>query len=81
MVTLGQVTARNALGRQLVQEFRPGDGANPHIGLIDALEKVEEARVETLCVGEDVVKKARRSFEKMIRVLSVALDYHHRFLS
>ncbi|KAK8108460.1 GTP cyclohydrolase 1 type 2/Nif3 [Apiospora sp. TS-2023a] len=39
-------------------QFRPGDAANPHIGAVGQLEEVEEARVETLCVGEDTVKKA-----------------------
>ena len=39
-------------------QFRPGDTANPNIGSVGALEEVKEARVETLCVGEDVAKKA-----------------------
>ncbi|EEQ33534.1 hypothetical protein McanMca71_004689 [Microsporum canis] len=39
-------------------QFRPGKSANPHIGSVGALEEVQEARVETLCVGEDVVRKA-----------------------
>lgn len=39
-------------------QFRPGDMANPNIGSVGALEEVKEARVETLCVGEDVAKKA-----------------------
>ncbi|KAL8722403.1 MAG: hypothetical protein Q9181_007497, partial [Wetmoreana brouardii] len=39
-------------------QFRPGDAANPNIGSKDALEEVKEARVETLCMGEDVAKKA-----------------------
>src|SRR5271170_3428984 len=39
-------------------QFRPGDTANPHVGSVGALEQVQEARVETLCVGEDVVRKA-----------------------
>jgi hypothetical protein len=39
-------------------QFRPGDTANPHIGSMGVLEKVEEARVETLCLGEDVARKA-----------------------
>ena len=39
-------------------QFRPGDTANPHIGKVGALEEVEEARVETLCHGEEVAKKA-----------------------
>jgi hypothetical protein len=39
-------------------QFRPGDAAHPHIGTVGKLEEVEEARVETLCIGEDVVKAA-----------------------
>ncbi|KAL7626909.1 hypothetical protein AAE478_003683 [Parahypoxylon ruwenzoriense] len=39
-------------------QFRPGDAANPHIGTPGALEETPEVRVETLCVGEDVVKGA-----------------------
>lgn len=39
-------------------QFRPGDKANPHIGKPGNLEYVESAKVETLCVGEDVVRKA-----------------------
>ncbi|KAI8958956.1 GTP cyclohydrolase 1 type 2/Nif3 [Daldinia sp. FL1419] len=37
-------------------QFRPGGAANPHIGTVGTLEEVPEVRVETLCVGEDVVK-------------------------
>jgi hypothetical protein len=47
-----------------IGQFRPGDAANPHIGTVGALEKVEEARVETLCVGEDVVKKAVKALKR-----------------
>ena len=39
-------------------QFRPGDAANPHIGSVCILEEVQEARVETLCLGEDVARKA-----------------------
>lgn len=39
-------------------QFRPGDKANPHIGKPGDLEHVESAKVETLCVGEEVVRKA-----------------------
>ncbi|KAI0136483.1 GTP cyclohydrolase 1 type 2/Nif3 [Xylariales sp. AK1849] len=39
-------------------QFRPGDTANPHIGKVGEVEQVEEARVETVCLGEDVIKKA-----------------------
>ncbi|CRK12245.1 hypothetical protein BN1723_004865 [Verticillium longisporum] len=39
-------------------QFRPGDGAKPAIGKPGELEELHEARAETLCVGEDVVRKA-----------------------
>jgi hypothetical protein len=39
-------------------QFRPGDTANPHIGSVGVLEKVKEVRVETLCLSEDVARKA-----------------------
>lgn len=39
-------------------QFRPGETANPNIGSRGKVEEVEEARVETLCVGEDVASKA-----------------------
>ena len=45
-------------------QFRPGDTANPNIGSVGALEEVKEARVETLCVGEDVAKKAVDALKK-----------------
>lgn len=47
-------------------QFRPGDKANPHIGEAGALEKVEEARVETLCVGEKCAKKAVEALKKLV---------------
>jgi hypothetical protein len=37
-------------------QFRPVDDANPSIGTVGELEKVEEARVEILCVGEGVIR-------------------------
>lgn len=39
-------------------QFRPGDAATPNIGKVGELEEVQEARVETFCLGEDVVRKA-----------------------
>ena len=39
-------------------QFRPGDTANPHIGSVGVLEEVPEVRAETLCIGEDVARKA-----------------------
>ncbi|KAH8761005.1 GTP cyclohydrolase 1 type 2/Nif3 [Diaporthe sp. PMI_573] len=45
-------------------QFRPGDTANPHIGEVGALEKVEEARVETICVGEECARSAVEALKK-----------------
>ncbi|ODA78659.1 hypothetical protein RJ55_06041 [Drechmeria coniospora] len=39
-------------------QFRPGNAANPHIGIRGSLEQTPEVRVETLCVGEDVARRA-----------------------
>jgi hypothetical protein len=39
-------------------QFRPGDAANPHIGSVGKLEHTEEARVEVICFGEDIARKA-----------------------
>ncbi|WEW57994.1 hypothetical protein PRK78_003461 [Emydomyces testavorans] len=39
-------------------QFLPGDGANPNIGRVGEVEKVEEMRVEVLCLGRDTMLKA-----------------------
>jgi len=41
-----------------IGQLRPGQSANPNVGKVGELEKVDEVKVETLCVGEDVVKRA-----------------------
>jgi hypothetical protein len=45
-------------------QFRPGDAAKPNIGNVGVLEEVEEAKVETLCLGEDVVRKAVEALKR-----------------
>ncbi|KAH9908554.1 GTP cyclohydrolase 1 type 2/Nif3 [Xylariomycetidae sp. FL2044] len=45
-------------------QFRPGDAANPHIGAVGKLETTEEIQVETLCVGEDVARRAVVALKK-----------------
>lgn len=45
-------------------QFRPGDTANPHIGSVGALAEVQEARVETLCDGEEITRKAVEALKK-----------------
>lgn len=45
-------------------QFRPGDTALPNIGRVGELAEVKEARVETLCVGRDVARKAVDALKK-----------------
>jgi hypothetical protein len=45
-------------------QFRPGAAAKPNIGKVGEVEEVQEARVETLCLGEDVVRKAVQALKK-----------------
>lgn len=47
-------------------QFRPGAGANPHIGSRGTLEEVQEARVETLCVGEEVARGAVAALKRFV---------------
>jgi hypothetical protein len=47
-----------------IGQFRPGDAAKPNIGKVGELEEVQEARVETLCLGEDVVRKAVQALKR-----------------
>ena len=47
-----------------VGQFKPGDGANPHIGERGKIEEVEEVRFETICVGRDVAKAAVEALKK-----------------
>ena len=51
-------------------QFRPGDAANPHIGSVGKLEYVEEARVETLCLGEDVARKAVAALKAYVAIIT-----------
>jgi len=47
-------------------QFRPGNAADPHIGKIGQLEEVPEIRVETICVGEDVARKAVEALKMQV---------------
>lgn len=45
-------------------QFKPGEGANPTIGEVGKLEKVEEVRIETVCAEEklkDVLKAIKEN--------------------
>jgi hypothetical protein len=47
-------------------QFRPGDAAKPNMGKVGELEEVQEARVETICLGEDVVRKAVEALKRSV---------------
>ncbi|KAF9731564.1 hypothetical protein PMIN06_007897 [Paraphaeosphaeria minitans] len=47
-----------------IGQFRPGDGANPHIGTKGNLEEVEEVRVESICLDRDIAVKAVEALKK-----------------
>lgn len=47
-------------------QFRPGDTANPIIGKVGELEELREAKVETLCVGEDVARRAVEALKRCV---------------
>jgi hypothetical protein len=54
-------------------QFRPGRAANPNIGKVGDLEEVQEAKVETLCLGEDVVRRAVEALKRLVFRLSCFL--------
>lgn len=45
-------------------QFRPGDTAKPVIGSVGKLEELEEARVEVLCQGVEVVRRAVEALKR-----------------
>ncbi|KFY74568.1 hypothetical protein V499_05410 [Pseudogymnoascus sp. VKM F-103] len=45
-------------------QFRPGDAAKPAFGTVGKLEVLEEVRVETLCQGEEVVRRAVEALKR-----------------
>ena len=56
-------------------QFRPGDKANPYIGSLGTLEEVEEARVEALCLGEEIVKKAVEALKLYVCIIASCLSF------
>lgn len=47
-------------------QFKPGNGAKPYKGKVNVLAEEEEARVETLCVGKAVAKRAVEALKKYV---------------
>ncbi|KFY83206.1 hypothetical protein V498_08237 [Pseudogymnoascus sp. VKM F-4517 (FW-2822)] len=55
-------------------QFRPGDTAKPAIGAVGKLEELQEVRVETLCNGEEVVRRAVGALKSAHPYEEVAYD-------
>jgi len=47
-------------------QFRPGDAANPHIGVVGKLEYTEEVRVEVMCFGEGIARMAVAALKRFV---------------
>lgn len=45
-------------------QFLPGEGAVPNTGAVGKLERVEETRVEVLCVGRELMVGAVESLKR-----------------
>lgn len=45
-------------------QFMPGDGAKPNIGAIGKLEKLQEVKVEILCVGRNLMTGAVEALKR-----------------
>lgn len=57
-------------------QFVPGEGAVPNIGTVGKLERVEEMRVEVLCVGRDVMEGAVGALKKAHPYEEVAYEVY-----
>lgn len=55
--------------------FRPDDGANPHIGEVGKMEKVEEERIEVTC-APDVIGKVIAAIKSVHPYEEIALDVY-----
>lgn len=59
-----------------VGQFLSNKGAKPNIGEVGKLERVEEMKVETICVGRDVVEKAVDALKKAHPYEEVAYEVY-----
>lgn len=58
-----------------IGRFKPGEGANPHIGEVGKLEEVEEERVEVTC-HNNVVKNVIEAIKRVHPYEEVAIDVY-----
>jgi len=57
-------------------QFRPGARANPNIGTRGELEEVKEVKVETICLGRDVVGRAVEELKRVHPYEEVAYEVY-----
>ncbi len=60
-----------------IGRFKPGEGAEPHIGKIGELEKVEEERIEVTCTNE-VVGSVIAAIKQAHPYEEIAMDVYER---
>lgn len=63
-------------------QFRPGAAAHPNIGERGVFEEVQEARVETVCFGEEQVRKVVEALKRYVEELSYGatlLEMHQAY--
>lgn len=59
-----------------LSQFLPGEGANPHIGTVGTIERVQEMRVEILCVGRETMLEAVKALVKTHPYEQVAYEVY-----
>lgn len=59
-----------------IVQFLPGEGAQPNIGEVGKVERVEEMRVEVLCVGRDVMVGAVEALKRAHPYEEVAYEVY-----
>jgi hypothetical protein len=57
-------------------QFMPMEGAVPNIGDVGKLEKVQEMRVEMICVGEKVMREAVKELNRVHPYEEVAYEVY-----
>lgn len=57
-------------------QFLPGNGADPTIGSVGALEYVEEMKVEVMCVGRSIMLQAVEALVKAHPYEEVAYEVY-----
>ena len=56
-----------------IGRFKPGEGANPHIGKVGKLEEVEEERIEITCQKE-ILKNVIAAIKRVHPYEEIAMD-------